>query len=690
MVNNTSSNSINIKKMYFQCLNLYVSTSTADLRKEESTHISHISLARKAYSELLIRYVVTRVLDANEFGFTYLVKRVNKNKQYIIKEFFPAEYAKRNDKNEMILRIPLEVEELIQFNYMKTFFMGEVDILEKISKNPHKNIVKIDAVERNKNNTTYIIYEYETGITLQQYIQNKRDKNEIFTNEEIFEILNPLLDAVEHLHTLEIPHLNIAPENILIRDNKSIVLMGFEGSKLFKDEDSHIFCHAYTPQYAAPEQVDINYFSQIGKSSDIYAIGGLLYLMVSKELPLRVHERISCKKKHEDYDPYVYLQKKSELLDKYDISLLASIDKALMFSSKDRFKSILAFQTVLKGKKVPEVKPLVENKRNWLLYAFIVFVGLLLFLGWNYFNKSDKVVSHKIEENITNIQESDSHILSKSEDSTDTIEKHSNVEENVHVSDTKDTADFEGSISEKRLDSDTNASLSEDDNLWEMNNESEKIKEIVKKEKKEEIPVSTKDTSKVDSKGVISEKKLDSDTNASLSKDDNLWESNKESEKIKEIVKKEEILASPEQVVIVEKNVSSGEVEDEIYFESIPNITIDNTRKIKSIVNKQPKSTIEKNKNISKIKSIKNIKMREKVKVLNRKKKVKVRSNTRKKTVKKTNSGYVWYCKAFSGNIKTSAKYSNKNTSKQAALQKCRQKLGKQKNCRILNCFLIR
>jgi len=699
------SNSTNTRMTYFDCLDLYTSAMTVDLNEEENNHISRISLARKAYSKLLIRYTVLRVLDANEFGFTYLAKRINKDNPYIIKEFFPTEYVNRNVKKEMILRIPLEVEELTQFNYMKTFFMGEVENLEKLSKNPHKNIIKINGVERNRNNTTYIIYEYETGITLQQYIENKRDKNEVFTNQEILEFLNPLLDAVEHLHTLNIYHLDIKAENILIREDKSIMLMGFEASKVFKDEDSNTFCHAYTPQYAAPEQLESKYFSQIGKSSDIYSIGVLFYFMITGKYPLSGNERISCNQKHEDYDPYVFLQTKLELLEKYDLMVLTTVDKALMYLPKDRFTNILAFKTAL-TEKAPVVQDgIMSGKgiRNIFIYglsSLAIFMAIVF--SWNSLNTNDEIAINNIVEK----QKEDSSTYEKLNRPTSTNEHMREVEKpeidkEIHtIEEENDEVEINSTVKEKEDGTtDTkniiniiNPKVIEKVEIdKEMNtieeNDDEEINSTVKEKVEDTKTIVNINNNEVIEKNITTlaepdeideEKSMDKPLpieNVEEESFDDKIDKNKSIENINKKPEEDNVGAIVDSKKPIEKTLISYTAQkDEVLENTVTNIRVDNTIKPKKIIKK--KIIYSKKKFIHKPLKIK--------------KKMKERAIIHKKTIARKSVEYVWYCKAFSGNIKTSAKYSNKNTSKQAALKKCRRKAGKQKNCRILNCFLIR
>lgn len=604
---------VSSEKTYFSCLDIYESSSTYDLDQggEETAYSKY---ARKPGSLLLARYKIIKVLKENTFGFIYLVERVNKNTKYIIKEFFPHEYVTRNDKEEMILNTPLDIDSLIRFNYMQNFFMGEANNLEKISIRPHPNIIKIASVEKNKNNTTYIIYPHKEGMTLHRYMEIKARMGKQLDNRGLDKILKPLIDALEHLHSLGIVHLNIKPENILIQEDGSLLLLGFEASTFFNDEDSRVFCNAYTLPYAAPEQININNSAHIiDGASDIYAVGTLLYKMVTGIYPPDVKERMACKAKHIEYDPYMFLQEKKELLEKYNFPLLVAIDKSLMLSRKERFKDMLSFKNALFGAPSIPVKSFVENKRNFLLYISVLLASIyIIFEGLSQIGNNDKVVVTPVPEKIV-----------KSEQNTSLLKIEDESIEDVSRNNTdsrKEYVEFAETVKIKEISIDENKSKEIENIVKDMillNTDN------VEKSPVEEInAVST---------NVINE--IPSDENRTTLND-----------------------------MLKDKNTESQEATLNIIL--------------------QKKKTVKK--------TAKKILKKRKKRVIRKKRiKKKTRIQSRKPTVK-SRSGLVWYCKAIGGNIRTSARNADKVRSKNMALNQCRRRAGSKKQCRILNCFLLR
>jgi len=360
----------------------------------KKTTNAHLSFVLPVGSELFGKYRILKVLSNTQYGFDYLVTSMdNTNKKtYLIKEFFPNGCVIRGDKNQMLLRASLNTEELLNFNFMRKIFEGEVKNLAKISDIKHTNIVNLIEVLENKNNTTYMVRSYEEGISLSEYLDKKEERR--LSNEEIYNIIYPLFEVLEDIYKLDIYHLDIKPENIFIKKDGTLILVGFHASTIFYDEHSKKYRNIFTPEYASPEQINVENISEVDQRSDIYSVGVLLYYLITNTLPPKAEAR----KKSGKNDPYTPLLKQ-EFSYEYDTSLLATVDKALSVSKKNRFKNLSQFKNA-----ITTIKPASKQKRKNERKNSLYIIGFIasLFVFFIYFTWEDSPEKLKPKTSIEN------------------------------------------------------------------------------------------------------------------------------------------------------------------------------------------------------------------------------------------------------------------------------------------------
>ena len=114
--------------------------------------------------------------------------------------------------------------------------------------------------------------------------------------QEAGSIFAQIASALYYAHERGILHRDIKPSNILFRDERSIYLADFGLTKLLEQEGSitQTGCLIGTPHYLAPELVT----EDASQSSDQYALGVLLYKMLTGTVPFRGATAITICWKH--------------------------------------------------------------------------------------------------------------------------------------------------------------------------------------------------------------------------------------------------------------------------------------------------------------------------------------------------------------------------------------------------------
>ena len=123
-----------------------------------------------------------------------------------------------------------------------------------------------------------VLEEYIQGDSLAFLLEGA-----LFTPEEARRITLQLCSALWVLHSLGAVHRDIKPENVIIRGSQA-VLIDFDASRIFKNENCGDTQILGTTGYAAPEQYGI---AQTDQRSDIYSLGVLLNIMLTGKHPSR-------------------------------------------------------------------------------------------------------------------------------------------------------------------------------------------------------------------------------------------------------------------------------------------------------------------------------------------------------------------------------------------------------------------
>ncbi len=123
----------------------------------------------------------------------------------------------------------------------------------------------------------YIVMRYMSGGTL----EDRLEKGEMKLS-EIAHIFNRVSEALDAAHLKNIIHRDVKPSNILFDSSGEAFLsdFGIAKSQTIKDEDGAWIVG--TPAYMSPEQVQ---GSKVDGRSDVYALGVVLYRLLTGQLP---------------------------------------------------------------------------------------------------------------------------------------------------------------------------------------------------------------------------------------------------------------------------------------------------------------------------------------------------------------------------------------------------------------------
>ena len=235
------------------------------------------------------QYRIVKVLGQGGFGITYQavakikVGNVSVDVPFAIKEHFLSSFCGRQGES-MTIPNPSNVQEV---NDSLNSFLTEAERLNRLSLE-HDGLVKVNESFR-ANDTAYYVMEYIGGENLRQYV--KRQPTGRLSETEALPVIRKVAEAVSYLHQNQVTHLDIKPDNILLRDDGTPVLIDFGLAKHYDKKGkatSTLQVAGCSDGYAPLEQyAGIDHFSP---QADVYALAATLLFMLTGKDPRKASE----------------------------------------------------------------------------------------------------------------------------------------------------------------------------------------------------------------------------------------------------------------------------------------------------------------------------------------------------------------------------------------------------------------
>ena len=219
-------------------------------------------------------YRIDRILGAGGFGITYLAEETPLARQVTIKEYFPVDFAVR-DTNQAAQ--PRSGDATGDYQWGLDRFLDEARTLARFD---HPNIVRVYRFFR-ENNSGFMVLHYEEGRSFKAWLKGL---GRAPRQHELDRVVPPLLDALALIHGSDFLHRDIAPDNIIIRNDGSPVLIDFGSARSDIAQHSRTVSALVKPGYSPYEQYATTGRQQ-GPWTDIYSLGATLYQAVTGKRP---------------------------------------------------------------------------------------------------------------------------------------------------------------------------------------------------------------------------------------------------------------------------------------------------------------------------------------------------------------------------------------------------------------------
>lgn len=223
----------------------------------------------------LFRKIDSEDISGTRFGNYELIQRVGRGGMGSV---YAARRADQDFKKLVAIKFVkpgMETEDiLLRFKHERQVLAG-LD---------HPNIARL-LDGGNELGVPFLVMEYVEGVPIDEYCRDRH-----LSIQERLKLFCTVCAALQYAHQSLVVHRDIKPTNILVTADGTVKLLDFGIAKVLNPELSETLIMTtasgvpMTPDFASPEQVRGD---PITTSSDVYALGVLLYELLTTEHPLR-------------------------------------------------------------------------------------------------------------------------------------------------------------------------------------------------------------------------------------------------------------------------------------------------------------------------------------------------------------------------------------------------------------------
>ncbi|MEO0409408.1 MAG: serine/threonine-protein kinase, partial [Cyanobacteria bacterium P01_A01_bin.135] len=330
------------------------------------------------------RYQLQYQLGEGGFGRTYLAKDTHRFSELcVLKEFAPY----------------VDGESALQ--KAETLFEREAGVLYQLQHPQIPTFRELLRANFERRERLFLVQDYVDGQTYQHLLEERQEQGKIFTEEEVQQFLLDILPVLEYIHSVDVIHRDISPDNLIKRASDGLpVLIDFGGVKQVATSISRPAAVTLVGKvgFAPYEQIQ---HGQTYPHSDLYALAATaLVLFTGESAPTLFGSRAS-----------------STWLQRVNLSprLTVVLEKMLAENPRDRFQTAKQVRVALspqnsfprhhrvgstgprdtsRGGRSARSSPIStpppsvsqESDRGWssllLVLLAIAAIGLSLFIGY--------------------------------------------------------------------------------------------------------------------------------------------------------------------------------------------------------------------------------------------------------------------------------------------------------------------
>lgn len=224
------------------------------------------------------RYQIVRILGQGGFGRSYLALDNQKSRQQcVLKEFAP------------------QVQKPQDLQKAKELFEREASVLKKLQ---HPQIPRFHAslqAKLGKKDFFFLVQDFVDGDNYDYLLEQRKLQGQAFSEEEIVNLLHQILPVLSYIHSLDVVHRDISPDNLIERSSDKLpMLIDFGGVKQLPAHQGIWFTQLAPNRtllgkegYAPEEQLRQG---QVFKSSDLYSLAVTMLVLLTGKEPQKLYD----------------------------------------------------------------------------------------------------------------------------------------------------------------------------------------------------------------------------------------------------------------------------------------------------------------------------------------------------------------------------------------------------------------
>ena len=286
----------------------------------------------------LAEFEIRQVLGAGGFGIVYRAWDEALQRDVALKEYMPVSLAGRASGERVTLRSRTHEE---NFALGLQSFVNEARLLARFDQPALVKVLRFWEA----NGTAYMAMPLYKGRNLRQL--RKVMAPGALDDAWMRALIEPLLGALEVMHDAAVYHRDIAPDNILWCDDVRPVLLDFGAARLVLGDRTQNVTAILKPQFAPIEQYAETQSMRQGPWTDLYALAGTCYFMLTGRAPLPATARVMS----DELEPLARIAPPG-----CSPRLLQILDWAMAVRPQDRPQSVAEFREALAGRMAVPVR----------------------------------------------------------------------------------------------------------------------------------------------------------------------------------------------------------------------------------------------------------------------------------------------------------------------------------------------